>query len=621
MADPTTSPGLSDALTLPAPAERVDPGSDTLEALSGAARYESRGLLGKGGMGEVSLCRDRVIGREIALKSIAPGESGSASDARGRFLREARVQGQLEHPAIVPVYDLGKREDGAPFFTMKRVRGETLDEVVASARGAPEREHWSRRRLLSAFSSACLAVDFAHSRGVLHRDLKPANVMLGDFGEVYVLDWGLAKLTGEAADAAAARPIDLAAGGTDSDVRTVAGAILGTPGYMSPEQILGDPIDARSDVYALGTILFELLTLQPLHAERGAAAIFESTLRGPEARPSVRCPERDVPPELERIVVRATDTKPERRFQSARELSEAIEAYLDGDRDVELRRALAKRHAELAGEAVVRALAEGSDAERKAALREISRALALDPENTEAMRALIDLVMTPQRELPEEVKLELEGVQREQVRVGGRTGTLAYLSFLLYLPLLFWMGIRSPHWVVLLVGLALAAAATSLVVSRMPKAKSSIGVLWVSTLAIASLAGVFGPFVLVPSVAAANVLAFYVTNPRSERRKIVAIGSLSVLLPLVLEWLGVLPPAYRFTPEGLLIVPRAAWMPELATTVFLAVSSLAILATASLAIAPFRDEFDEAQRRIRLLSWHLRHLLPERALGDVRRAA
>jgi serine/threonine protein kinase len=166
-------------------------------AFRGAAadeRYAVKNALGKGGMGEVFLCADGWIGREVAMK-VALGGPSAPVHLRARFIREALVQGQLEHPSVVPVYDLGIRPDGSAYFTMKRVRGETLEEVLEKLRaGDPEAAAThTRRRLLGAFSGVCLAIAFAHARGVLHRDLKPANIMLGAYGELYILDWGLSR--------------------------------------------------------------------------------------------------------------------------------------------------------------------------------------------------------------------------------------------------------------------------------------------------------------------------------------------------------------------------------------------------------------------------------------------
>src|SRR6185503_1514109 len=230
-------------------------------------------------------CRDARIGRRVALKQLrSGGGTTSGSGDRARFVREARIQAQLEHPAMVPVYEMGKTPDGGEYFTMKRVRGRTLADVLAELKeGAPETAaRTSQRRLLTAFSSVCLAVQYAHERGVLHRDLKPANLMLGDFGEVYVLDWGVAKLFGEADGGEAIEDT----GG--EGVQTVAGSIFGTPGYSAPEQVSGRPTDPRSDVYALGAILFEILALEPLVPRAVVSRMVADTLAGADARVSVR---------------------------------------------------------------------------------------------------------------------------------------------------------------------------------------------------------------------------------------------------------------------------------------------------------------------------------------------
>ena len=247
-------------------------------------RYEHRALLGEGGMGAVDLFRDRAIGREVAIKRIRPEASSPSS--LSRFVREARVQGQLEHPAIVPVHDLAETPEGAAFFTMKRVRGASLDAILdaLAARDAEALARHGRRKLLTAFATVCLAVDFAHARGVLHRDLKPANVMLGDFGEVYVLDWGLAKVlgapdtSGEAREGEGSLPPVVDVGSVQGQ-QTQLGALMGTPGYMSPEQCRGevDRLGPASDVYALGCILFEILHLEALHPGKGMAERLAST--------------------------------------------------------------------------------------------------------------------------------------------------------------------------------------------------------------------------------------------------------------------------------------------------------------------------------------------------------
>jgi serine/threonine-protein kinase len=189
-----------------------DSGSETVAEVTGARwmrappapaddvpltrRYEPRELLGEGGMGEVHRCTDARIGREVAMKVMRHADEPGSSTKR--FRREALLQANLEHPSIVPVYDVGVDAEGAPCFAMKRVRGQTLRHILTRIAEGDElaRRRYPVHKLLGAFSQVCLAIDFAHSRGVIHRDLKPANIMLGDFGEVYVLDWGLASTAG-----------------------------------------------------------------------------------------------------------------------------------------------------------------------------------------------------------------------------------------------------------------------------------------------------------------------------------------------------------------------------------------------------------------------------------------
>jgi serine/threonine protein kinase len=618
-APPKSAPTLDpEAPTLAQSSHTVRVGGTALEGLLAKERYAERGLLGRGGMGEVRLCHDVHVGRDIAMKVMREAR-GSEGDSEGRFLREARVQGQLEHPAIVPVYDINLERSGGVYFTMKRVRGQTLEEITTLLRSGNDeaQQRHTRRKLLAAFVSVCLAVDFAHSRGVIHRDLKPANVMLGDFGEVYVLDWGLAKTVDSPIVDQAVR-LDLP---REIEVQTLAGAVLGTPGYMAPEQLslAGESVDARSDVYALGAILFELLTWRAVNRGPSIADLLANTLMGVDARATLAAPHADIPPELERICVTAMSLAPDERYPSARALSESVEAYLDGDRDLERRRELARAHVEAGRTHAERAVSDDprADDERRLALGELGRAVALDPTNTHALRALVELVMAPPAHTPREVEDELLELEREQVRVGGRTGVLAYASFNLYLPLLFWMGVKSFSLVAILVVTSLFAALTSFVVSRLPRANSSLWVLAASALAIASLAAIFGPFLLVPSVAAANTLVFAVSNAPRYRVLILCLGVLPVLLPFALELANILPPSIAFTDTGVLFLPRIAEFPALPTTVLLVLSSLGTVITAALAVTPFRSELDAAQRRIRLTAWNLKHLIPESRLTSV----
>ena len=240
--------------------------------LSGT-RYEALGVLGRGGMSTVFRARDRELQREVALKVMGPVEGGDGAVARLRT--EARVLARLEHPGLVPVHDVGTLPDGRVFYVMRLVRGKRLDEHARQERSLPA--------LLRLFERVCEAVAFAHAQGVLHRDLKPANVMVGPFGEVLVLDWGLAKLVEPGASPPVAGvgrgevlgEAALALALADAPTRTRRGTVLGTPGYMAPEQARGevDRLDQRADVYALGAMLRFLLEARAEPAPRALQAI------------------------------------------------------------------------------------------------------------------------------------------------------------------------------------------------------------------------------------------------------------------------------------------------------------------------------------------------------------
>lgn len=247
-------------------------------------------------------------------------------------------------------------------------------------------------------------------------------------------------------------------------------------------------------------------------------------------------------------------------------------------------------------------------------MRELGRAFALDPNDARTMKAMVSLLMQPPRELPEEVKSELEQLSRDQVRLGGKTGAIAFASFNMYIPLLLLMGIKSA-WTWSTYAIAIVTAAVSFAVWRLPQPRTRHAMLVyvLSLLCMGTLSAMFGPFLVVPASAAVMALIFSTTNDRSLRGVIIVLACLTVLLPLGLEYAHLVPPSMRFTADGILLLPRVVWFPPVATQIFLVVGSLAIIVTAGLALAPFRNELDEAQKRIRLLAWHLRHLVPEEA--------
>src|SRR5262245_58872976 len=233
---------------------------------SRVGRYEVVEEIAHGGMGVVFKVRDPDLGRTLAMKVLLDSHQERPDLAR-RFLEEAQIGGQLQHPGLVPVHELGRLPDQRPFFTMKLVKGRTLAEEL-KARSSPAAD---LPRLLGTFEQVCQTVAYTHSRGVIHRDLKPANLMVGAFGEVQVMDWGLAKLLGQdqeaplPAGAAGASTIYSSRSSSEDDSATRAGTVLGTPAYMPPEQARGqvEHLDERCDVFGLGAILCEILTGQP----------------------------------------------------------------------------------------------------------------------------------------------------------------------------------------------------------------------------------------------------------------------------------------------------------------------------------------------------------------------
>jgi serine/threonine-protein kinase len=591
-----------------------DPGGELVLERSPDERYEHRALLGEGGMGEVRLCKDKRFGRDVAMKVVRSGQ-GSKGDLRARFLREARVQGQLEHPAIVPVYDVGRDAAGNLFFTMKRLRGSTLEEVITRlrSRDSDTGALYTRHKLLSAFLDVCQAVHFAHARGVVHRDLKPGNVMLGSYGEVYVLDWGLAKLTGRKDELQAEEQVDLS---SVAGAKTAVGALMGTPGYMAPEQIAGDNdgIDHRTDVYALGVILFEILALQPLHGEGSASEVLARTLRGSDARPSVRAPEREVPPELEAICVRATAARKEDRYASARELHDAVERFLSGDRDLERRREMALDHVRRASEAAARAQSDaGTLDDRREALREVGRALALDPSNTEAVDVFVRLTSQPPKEIPKEVADQLAHEESLATQNTLRTAASIYLAWFLFIPLVYCMSPRNPGLHVAFNLLWLTVAASCWYYSRKPVTLTlwrRFPMLVLSAAGVSLASFMFGPFILVPTLAAVQTIGAIASTPPTVHRRLIALGCATVVAPFALQILGWIPEAYRFDASGMLVLPYAVAFPRELTLAFLLTASLSMIIGGGAFALKYQRNMRRAQQQSALMTWQLRQLAP-----------
>jgi len=317
------------ALTGEAP--RIDLNADPAKPISiggdHGTRYEVVEELARGGMGVVLRSKDIDLGREVAMKVIRP-EHARQGDVLRRFVEEAQIGGQLEHPGIVPVYELGMQEDQQVYFTMKLIQGTTLSDLLKE-RATPT-EH--RRKFLSIFETICQTIAYAHSRGVIHRDIKPANVMVGAFGEVQVVDWGFAKVLGAAdpqvAEPAAAEQQVQTIRTRDDDGQSKGGAVMGTPAYMPPEQAYGrtEELDRRTDVFALGSTLCEILTGRPAYlSENGNLLVQAAQHRIGDALTRLEACTADG--ELVQLAQACLD-KQALRPRDASEVAEAVSDYL-----------------------------------------------------------------------------------------------------------------------------------------------------------------------------------------------------------------------------------------------------------------------------------------------------
>jgi WD40 repeat protein/serine/threonine protein kinase len=310
--------------------------STTAPISADGARFEILRPHARGGLGEVFVARDGELNREVALKEIQ-AQHADHPVSRARFVREAEITGGLEHPGIVPVYALGQYSDGRPYYAMRFIRGDSLKQAIErfhAALSATPR-NLELRQLLSRFIAVCNAMAYAHNRGVLHRDLKPSNIMLGEFGETLVVDWGLAKAVGrpqqtggpEGQDLLLERTTDPVLSPTDSEL-THTGQALGTPAYMSPEQAAGrlDQLGPASDVYSLGATLYTLLTGQAPFAKSDVGEVLQKVQKGDFAPP--RQVNRQLPAALEAICLKAMAREPQARYASAKALADDLEHWL-----------------------------------------------------------------------------------------------------------------------------------------------------------------------------------------------------------------------------------------------------------------------------------------------------
>ncbi|HJX66552.1 MAG TPA: protein kinase [Polyangia bacterium] len=289
-----------------------------------AKRFEYVNQVGAGGMGAVHCVRDKNLLREVAIKVLAPSLADDSQYVR-RFLAEAQIQAQLNHPNIAPVHDLAMDHEGTNYFTMRLVHGRTLADWIASARLSPTPSE-TMREMLGAFLKVCDAVAFAHSRGVLHLDIKPENIIMEEFGTVYLMDWGLSRLSArdhERGDGVSLSPE--AAGG-------VVAGVVGSPSYMSPEQAKGAEglVSERTDVFGLGAVLYAILAGRPLYLADSMDEVLEQAREG--QMPSLPDGPRGapLPARICQITRKALAFDPEDRYQSVLELKREVEGFLQG---------------------------------------------------------------------------------------------------------------------------------------------------------------------------------------------------------------------------------------------------------------------------------------------------
>ena len=312
---------------------------------SRSGRYTLREEIARGGMGVILRVWDKDLRRTLAMKasfeSIVDSPADTTSESVARFLDEAQITSQLDHPGIVPVHEIGVDDEGRVYFTMRLVKGKTLDQIIKLARAG--REGWTRAGAVGVMVKVCEAMAYAHAKGVIHRDLKPANIMVGKFGEVYVMDWGLAKVIGQRgretpriAEASILRTqvrTDRLEDQSGSPLATMEGAVIGTPAYMPPEQAEGriDDLDPRSDVYSVGALLYTLLTGRMAYVDpdkpTGVADVITSLLAGPPV--PVQELDKTVAPELVAICEKAMSRDPDDRYATMVGMAEDLSAFVE----------------------------------------------------------------------------------------------------------------------------------------------------------------------------------------------------------------------------------------------------------------------------------------------------
>ncbi len=286
-------------------------------------RYSDFQALSQGGSAELRTCRDNNLGRIVVMKTLHPHLANHV-DHKARFLREARVTAQLQHPNTVPVYEIGHDIQRRLYFTMKKLSGETLRDILEKqlAQDARALQTYNLDRLLGVIIQVCNALSYAHAHGVVHRDVKPENILIGSFGEVVLLDWGVAKVWTMDDD------VEQSLQDRAHVELTNVGQRPGTPLYMSPEQVRGGAeIDARTDVYSIGVVLYEILTLKEPHRGEKISETFDMIVHEQPIPPEQRTPTRQIPSRLAKIAMRALEKNPCDRYQTMPDMVAALRNF------------------------------------------------------------------------------------------------------------------------------------------------------------------------------------------------------------------------------------------------------------------------------------------------------
>ncbi len=602
------------------PARRMIMISTAPSELAGASRYAPQHDLPPRTAMTRTLCLDRRIGRDVVLARPEPGTQQQAD-----FVTMARLQAQLEHPSVLPIYDIADDEVGS-YYTCKHARGLTLAQVLDALRERqPAAEaSFTHHKLLSAFAGVCMAVDFAHARGVAHGGLHPTNVLLGAFGEVSVLGWEHCKLIDKREPEISSMAAVLGKMTPGAlDLSKAPGAEWATRqgnlGTLAPERLLGQdaaPTPA-GDGYSLGAILFEILTLQPLHAHDEPMRMKVATLKGANAQARQRAPERDVHPALEAICVKATAMAPQRRFDSVRALHDAVQAHLEQHLADERRRASADAHAEAAREALgsgAELPLEPSTGAYETATRELRSALALDPGHPAAMQLLVQMLVAAPEEQPAEVAAALKN-QRSHDREALLHGASAAHALMVALALGFALalGLRRPFVLVAIVALLIGIT----LMLRFGRLTNNPRRVWLVAgaivLLVAACTTVAGPLLIVPPVASAYATMLIIALRADSRHRLLIIGGLfaAFLVPLGLQMLGVIDGSYVFTGTEVLLRPGLLQLGEPLTLIALATLCCGVLLLPAVMLGRWVDALARAEQEQLVAAWQLRQLLPD----------